>query len=414
MADPPATLITRWDAEFLRQKDAARVIASDLAWTIGSIGAVWLYVAVNTQSFFIAFVGMFEILISFPIALVIYRLIFRIEYVGNITGLSIFILLGIGADDIFVYFDAYRQSAHEPGVGESLSDRLLYSSRRASKAIFVTSLTTTGAFLATALSCITPLAGFGIMSATMISVMFAVHVLLFPPALVIYARHFQPMTLWTRVLRRFRRHESDDSKSSMGAIERFFHGPFYRTLDHRWLRLGLLCGFVAMFVVAAKFCLRLETPSKLERWYSSKHMTQQFSDREQTAFMRSIDDSKVRVDVFWGLAGVDTSGVNRWNLDSRGRLLLDDEFDATSEAAQMHVLNSCAALRHASCPRSGCFDNALTGDVHCFMEAFREYVGAEHFPVPREEFLNRLWNFRTSASGSTFACLLYTSPSPRD
>lgn len=403
VADPPATLITRWDAEFLRQKDAARVIASDLAWTIGSIGAVWLYVAVNTQSFFIAFVGMFEILISFPIALVIYRLIFRIEYVGNITGLSIFILLGIGADDIFVYFDAYRQSAHEPGVGESLSDRLLYSSRRASKAIFVTSLTTTGAFLATALSCITPLAGFGIMSATMISVMFAVHVLLFPPALVIYARHFQPMTLWTRVLRRFRRHESDDSKSSMGAIERFFHGPFYRTLDHRWLRLGLLCGFVAMFVVAAKFCLRLETPSKLERWYSSKHMTQQFSDREQTAFMRSIDDSKVRVDVFWGLAGVDTSGVNRWNLDSRGRLLLDDEFDATSEAAQMHVLNSCAALRHASCPRSGCFDNALTGDVRCFMEAFREYVGAEHFPVPREEFLNRLWDFRTSASGSTFA-----------
>ena len=128
---------------------------------------------VNTQSFFIAFVGMFEILISFPIALVIYRLIFRIEYVGNITGLSIFILLGIGADDIFVYFDAYRQSATRRGVGESLSDRLLYSSRRASKAIFVTSLTTTGAFLATALSCITPLAGFGIMSATMISVMFA-------------------------------------------------------------------------------------------------------------------------------------------------------------------------------------------------------------------------------------------------
>ena len=110
----------------LRQKDA-RVIASDLAWTIGSIGAVWLYAAVNTQSFFIAFVGMFEILISFPIALVIYRLIFRIEYVGNITGLSIFILLGIGADDIFVYFDAYRQSAHEPRERERISrDRLLW------------------------------------------------------------------------------------------------------------------------------------------------------------------------------------------------------------------------------------------------------------------------------------------------
>ena len=403
VADPPATLITRWDAEYLRQKDAARVIASDLAWTIGSIGAVWLYIAVNTQSFFIAFVGMFEILISFPIALLIYRLIFRIEYVGNITALSIFILLGLGADDIFVYFDAYRQSAHEPGVGESLSDRLLYSSRRASKAIFVTSLTTTGAFLATAWSSITPLAGFGIMSATMISVVFVLHVFLFPPALVIYARHFEQRMMWHRLFRRFRRRESDDSKRSMGQIERFFHDPFYRALDHRWLRLCLICGFVAMFVTAAKFCLRLETPSKLERWYSSKHMTQQFSDREQTAFMRSNEDIKVHVDVFWGLDGADTSGVNRWNLDSRGRLRLEDDFDVTSEAAQMHILNSCAALRHAPCSRGGCLDNALTGDVRCFMEAFREYVGAENFPVPREEFLARLWEFRTSASGSTFA-----------
>ena len=139
-----------------------------------------------------------------------------------------------------------------------------------------------------------------------------------------------------------------------------------------------------MFVVAAKFCLRLETPSKLERWYSSKHMTQQFSDKEQTAFMRSIDDNKVRVDVFGG-SPMDTSGVNRWNLDSRGRLLLDDEFDATSKQLEMHILNSCAALRHASCPRSGCFDNALTGgDVRCFMETFRANTSARNTsPCPR-------------------------------
>jgi len=399
-----ATLITRWDAEFLRERDSARVIASDLAWAIASIAAVWLYMAFNTRSLFIATCGMFEILVSFPIALLIYRFIFRIPYVGNIQALSIFICLGIGADDVFVYFDAFRQSATEAEVGDALFDRLMYSTDRASKAIFVTSFTTTGAFLATAWSPITPLAAFGIVSATMIAVLFVVNVLLFPAALVLFARYFENMT-WRQFLpasKEINESEIVESKA-LGRVERFFHGPFYQTLRRPFVRFVTIGAFTAMFIVAARFCVRLETPSKIERWYSSKHLVQQFSDRDQTAFLRSDDDLVVAVDVFWGLLGVDTSSVSQWDLASRGRLQLDESFDVSAEVSQVHILNSCLTLRHASCSSRGCRDGRLTRDVDCFMEAFRDYVGEENFPVPRDSFLDELWEFRSSSVGSRYA-----------
>ena len=63
-----------------------------------------------------------------------------------------------------------------------------YAARRASKAIFVTSLTTAIAFAATAMSKVMPISAFGALSAIMIFALFALNVLFFPPALVMYDR----------------------------------------------------------------------------------------------------------------------------------------------------------------------------------------------------------------------------------
>jgi hypothetical protein len=132
---------------------------------------------------------MFEILASFPVSIFLYRVFFRVSYLGNIQILSVFVVLGVGADDVFVFFDAFKQSAYEPSeVSGSTLTRVLYTARRASKAIFVTSLTTAVAFAATAMSKVMPISAFGALSAIMIFVLFAVNVLFFPPALVLYDR----------------------------------------------------------------------------------------------------------------------------------------------------------------------------------------------------------------------------------
>ena len=60
--------------------------------------------------------------------------------------------------------------------------------KRALHAIFVTSLTTAGAFCATALSPLVPLRSFGVFSAMVILCVFTLNALILPPLTVMYTR----------------------------------------------------------------------------------------------------------------------------------------------------------------------------------------------------------------------------------
>ena len=402
-------LITRWDNELLRQQDSERVIKSDLAWTIASIGAVWVYMLLSTQSLFISSVGMLIILMSFPCALLIYRKVYGIPYLGNITGLSLFVVLGIGCDDIFVLWHSFTQT-----TDGSLRDRVAASFQRSSRAIFITSFTTTGAFLATAWSDLVPLAGFGVLSATMIVCLFICNVFMFPPAIVIYSRHVAKFEPYIRCVdplcRKWRclsRDESvdvdngDDEKHALGPLERFFHGPFYSLLENGFVRGALLLGFALTFIVSLRYCLQLEVASKVEQWYHNKHMLQQFLNN-QGAFPVSDADMVVPVDVIWGLKGVDNSGISKWDLESRGELVLDDRFDMSTPQAQAHVVKTCSILRNAVCHAPGCTDGKLVKSVSCFMEAFRDAIGADNFPVTADTFTDRLLHFLSSKDGMLY------------
>jgi predicted RND superfamily exporter protein len=101
----------------------------------------------------------------------------------------IYIVLGIAADDIFVFYDAYQQSAEmDKKVMDTVDKRLAYSFRRASKAMAVTSSTTAVAFFANAFSPMIQISAFGIFAGIIVPVNFILVILIFPPAVVWYER----------------------------------------------------------------------------------------------------------------------------------------------------------------------------------------------------------------------------------
>jgi len=52
--------------------------------------------------------GSFLTFLAFPVAYFIYTFIFTIEYFVSIHMAVIFLVMGIGADDIFVFYDCWK------------------------------------------------------------------------------------------------------------------------------------------------------------------------------------------------------------------------------------------------------------------------------------------------------------------
>lgn len=163
------------------------ILLGDSQKALLSFTIIFLYLWFNLKSFFLALVGFTEIVLSLPIAWFFFAVVFRIEYFSTLNPLTLFIVAAIGADDIFVFFDAYKQSAFQPqllaeqnlsrddsqqreGVlsTKDLTRRMSWVYRRSGTAMAITSATTCSAFLCTLFSPLANTQSFGIFAALVI------------------------------------------------------------------------------------------------------------------------------------------------------------------------------------------------------------------------------------------------------
>jgi hypothetical protein len=82
------------------------LLQQGMFFIIFAVGSVLVYMTFHLQSIFLASVALFEILMSFPLAYFMYRIVLQISHYDTLSSLIIFVLLGVGADDVFVFTDA--------------------------------------------------------------------------------------------------------------------------------------------------------------------------------------------------------------------------------------------------------------------------------------------------------------------
>jgi predicted RND superfamily exporter protein len=100
----------------------------------------------------------------------------------------IFVVVGISADDMFVFIDAWRQSATiAPNLmgPADLHKRMSYSFKRAFRAMMFTSITTAVAFFSVFSSPIMTLKSFGLFAGIIVLINFYQAVFVFPLTLII-------------------------------------------------------------------------------------------------------------------------------------------------------------------------------------------------------------------------------------
>ena len=169
--------------------DVKKQAIKDLMFAAGSLCFIFLFICFQTGSLWITSLATFSIITSFLGANLIYRIALDYQYFGFFHILSVFIILGIGADDIFVFYDTWMATALFPYP--SLAHRLSDCYRRAIGAMSVTSFTTMTAFFASGLSPLLAVQSFGIFSGILVAVNFISVVVFLPTVVIMYHVKFE-------------------------------------------------------------------------------------------------------------------------------------------------------------------------------------------------------------------------------
>lgn len=177
-------------SKIINDLETGNIVMEDFMLVIGSVLFVFTYMSFHLKSTFLAGMAMINIIISFPITLLIFSA-FQITYFSSLHIMAIFIVLGIAADDVFVFIDAWDQSAGLHQLTGNYERRMAYTFRRAANAMLATSSTTAACFFATGMSEIMPLASFGIFAGILVPINFLLVITAFPIFIMFYERKFK-------------------------------------------------------------------------------------------------------------------------------------------------------------------------------------------------------------------------------
>ena len=177
-----------YDGGYLFDWEVDQAVFNDARWSGLAFVTVFLFVWMHTRSFIVSFFGMLGVTASIPITLWIYKDCIGIDHVSILNFLSLFVIMGIGADDMFVFFDTYEVVAHEDPSGELEKDtpaRLARTFSRAIAAMSVTSVSTAASFFANYVSSLPVIREFGIFMGLVVVVNFVIIVIYFPSLVII-------------------------------------------------------------------------------------------------------------------------------------------------------------------------------------------------------------------------------------
>jgi len=187
------TINVLWDDFFGLTGRFGDVLFQDLLYAIASMVFVFVYIWVNVGSVVIAIAGITEILLSLPMALTFWRVIMQQERVDFLFFLSVYLILCIGADDIFVFMDSWKASASAPPhISNSLETRLKWSYQTAATAMLTTTSTTVLCLLLTTTSTLPSLRSFGIFVALVVFFDYCLVITWLPCVVLAYTKYILP------------------------------------------------------------------------------------------------------------------------------------------------------------------------------------------------------------------------------
>jgi predicted RND superfamily exporter protein len=359
-----------------------------------SFVVVFVYMWFNTRSVFITTFGMLSILLSFPLAFFVWRVVLQQKFFGTLMMMSLFIILGIGADDVFVLQDAWKQSAAQPAhISATRETRFAWAYRRAANAMLTTSFTTFMAFVSTAMTPVPAIKSFGIFAAFVVLFTFLLVITFFSAAVMFHDKHFVqdkgpyacghelPIGNYCcgvigplAICKQHMHHEGGSSADSAGGAEGgmplpgkapelkrqksvfiqveelepvpkklFLWSPHLQT--YRW---PIILAFLALFIgMGFMALLELKPAHTLGDFFPTDHPVTRLAHISESGFAASSTDKKFEIAMVWGMvleAPIDRAGTDMNDPKQLGTVQFDVSWSGRQEQMQTEMALACDAI----------------------------------------------------------------------
>ena len=303
----------------------------DMSLAMGSAVVVAIAMMIHTRSPFITMIGLLQIIFSFPLAYFFYKIVAGLEFFPFLNFIGVFVVFALGADDVFVAVDKWKNARleHPKATTEHIAALALPD---AAGAMLLTTSTTAVAFFATAICPVAPVKMFAIFLGLLVTFDYIMNILLVFPALCIYdIRNLRGQTGLCasccccccccfgtgdhahdeeeEIRGNDQRHDEDEVKPSL--IHRILSGYYWLLHKARWVVfITCFAGLVLCSVYSAK--LEMPTSSDVRLLKESHHFEQSYLWR-QNLLLSSLDKvGGSRGYIVWGLRPDDTGDHSKY------------------------------------------------------------------------------------------------------
>ena len=355
----------------------ATYLQSDTLYLALGALVVVIIIIVYVGSPFLTAMTLLNMIMSLVLAYFAYKVIFQLAFFPFVNIAAAVLVIGIGADDTFVYYDIWKKARKDLSNehGEYNRAAVVHETlRHASITMFVTSFTTGSALYASAVSSITAVKCFAIYAGTAIVANFIFTVTWLPVVVIIDdmcrggLSRVKKSNSDQNVIKRSSPTEfiSDGCSIVSSAITKFFI-VHLQTIVFKlrllWIVIFLgmaVCGLYVMFVSP-----KLQLPMRSDfQVLISTHPFEKYSMRFKDHY--NFEQDKVDMlpySVVWGVKAVDNG--NHWDPDKTGSVIYDDTFDIADPRSQEWLYDFCQEMRNQTFVTP-------TGQSYCFIEILRE------------------------------------------
>ncbi|XP_072020226.1 protein dispatched homolog 1-like [Amphiura filiformis] len=363
--------ITKVDAvQFFMKFDLFRqYLNSDTKYIASGVAVAVVIIMWYTGSLFITAMTILNIGMSFTVAYFLYKVVFQLSFFPFVNILTLVLLIGIGADDTFVFMDIWiKTKADLPG--NDLTSILYASLRHAAVTMFVTSFTTASALFTNIINPIVAIKCFAVFAGTAIMVNFIFTITWLPVVIVIDDWCNERWFGWHKSLLKQIKNTLKPLTKVFDKLISLYFPMFIFKFRYLWIVLFASFAIVGAFLVFVTPKLKMPT---LSVFRLSNHPMEKYDQIYKHNYEFEQDNDNVNFLPYVVVFGaIPNEHRSLWNPDSKAtdNVSLDDTFDVSDPGSQQWLVDFCSDIR-----KQPFVNNHY--DVHCFIE-----VVISHMQMP--------------------------------